>query len=44
MNPVRITLILFGVLLGASTRAEIYELPPEGYDVVGAVATAPTTS
>jgi L,D-transpeptidase ErfK/SrfK len=39
MNPLRITLTFFGVLFAASLRAEIYELPPEGYDVVGAVAT-----
>ena len=39
MNPMRILLAGLGVLLTASLRAEIYELPPEGYDVVGAVAT-----
>jgi len=35
----RLTIAVLGVLLAASLRAEIYELPPEGYDVVGAVAT-----
>ena len=44
MSPIRSMLTAVGVLLAASLRAEIYELPPEGYDVVGAVATAPTTS
>ncbi len=39
MNLIRIMLAGLGVLLAASPRAEIYELPPEGYDVVGAVAT-----
>jgi L,D-transpeptidase ErfK/SrfK len=39
MNPMRILLAGLCVLLTASLRAEIYELPPEGYDVVGAVAT-----
>jgi L,D-transpeptidase ErfK/SrfK len=35
----RISVTIVGALLVASLRAEIYELPPEGYDVVGAVAT-----
>ena len=39
MSPSRVTAIVVGVLFTASLRAEIYELPPEGYDVVGAVAT-----
>ncbi|HSM30873.1 MAG TPA: L,D-transpeptidase family protein [Woeseiaceae bacterium] len=39
MNPLRIMLTVFAVMFAASPRAEIYELPPEGYDVVGAVAT-----
>ena len=39
MRPAHLTLIVIGLLLAASLRAEIYELPPEGYDVVGAVAT-----
>jgi L,D-transpeptidase ErfK/SrfK len=39
MSPIRAVLTAAGVLLAASLRAEIYELPPEGYDVVGAVAT-----
>ena len=39
MSPIRIALTTIGVLFAASLRAEIYELPPEGYDVVGAVAT-----
>jgi L,D-transpeptidase ErfK/SrfK len=34
------TLLLASLLLlAAATRAEIYELPPEGFDVIGAVAT-----
>ena len=33
------TMLLVGILAAAQVRAEIYELPPEGYDVVGAVAT-----
>jgi L,D-transpeptidase ErfK/SrfK len=39
VNPLRLLLTIVGVMLAASPRAEIYELPPEGYDVVGAVAT-----
>ncbi len=39
MTTMRITFTVAAVLLGTSLRAEIYELPPEGYDVVGAVAT-----
>jgi L,D-transpeptidase ErfK/SrfK len=39
MSPIRAVLTAAGALLAASLRAEIYELPPEGYDVVGAVAT-----
>jgi L,D-transpeptidase ErfK/SrfK len=39
MNPVRIALAIAAALCVAPLRAEIYELPPEGYDVVGAVAT-----
>ena len=39
MIQARLTIAVLGVLLAASLRAEIYELPPEGYDVVGAVAT-----
>ena len=39
MSPVRIALVITAVLCVAPLRAEIYELPPEGYDVVGAVAT-----
>jgi L,D-transpeptidase ErfK/SrfK len=30
---------LLGILIAVSARAEIYELPPDGYDVVGALAT-----
>ena len=33
------TMLLVGILAAAQARAEIYELPPEGYDVVGAIAT-----
>ena len=39
MNQVHLTIAVVGALFAASLRAEIYELPPEGYDVVGAVAT-----
>jgi L,D-transpeptidase ErfK/SrfK len=39
MSPSRIAATIIGALFAASLRAEIYELPPEGYDVVGAVAT-----
>ncbi len=39
MSPLRIALAIAAVLCAAPLRAEIYELPPEGYDVVGAVAT-----
>ena len=39
MSPLRISMTVAGALFAASLRAEIYELPPEGYDVVGAVAT-----
>lgn len=39
MSASRITITVVGALFAASLRAEIYELPPEGYDVVGAVAT-----
>ena len=36
----RIMLALFvGSFVAFAVRAEIYELPPEGFDVVGAVAT-----
>ena len=35
----RLTGILLGILIAASARAEIYELPPDGYDVIGALAT-----
>ncbi len=37
-RPVRSILIL-GLLLVTAVRAEIYEVPPQGYDVIGAVAT-----
>lgn len=40
--PLRLTAVLFGiaiVAIAAPARAEIYELPPEGYDVIGALAT-----
>jgi len=35
----RLTGVLLGILIAASARAEIYELPPDGYDVIGALAT-----
>jgi L,D-transpeptidase ErfK/SrfK len=35
----RILLVVLSALFAAELRAEIYELPPAGYDVVGAVAT-----
>ena len=38
----RLTVILLGILIAASARAEIYELPPDGYDVIGALATITT--
>ena len=39
MSPMRILLAVSCGLFAAQLRAEIYELPPAGYDVVGAVAT-----
>ena len=39
MRALRIGMFVCGALFAASLRAEIYELPPEGYDVVGAIAT-----
>jgi len=33
------SILIFGVLLVNVVKAEIYELPPQGYDVIGAVAT-----
>jgi L,D-transpeptidase ErfK/SrfK len=35
----RITITVLSMLFAVPLRAEIYELPPEGYDVVGAIAT-----
>ena len=35
MNSVRPIIGIAAALLCASLRAEIYELPPEGYDVIG---------
>ena len=35
----RLTSVLLGLLIAATIRAEIYELPPDGYDVIGALAT-----
>jgi L,D-transpeptidase ErfK/SrfK len=35
----RAAIILLSVLALPAARAEIYELPPEGYDVIGAVST-----
>ncbi len=31
--------LMFGLGLAATARAEVYELPPEGFDVIGAVST-----
>ncbi len=39
MSPIRTLLVVSSALLAMELRAEIYELPPDGYDVVGAVAT-----
>ena len=39
MTPAGKIVGVLGVLLCGALRAEIYELPPDGYDVVGAVAT-----
>jgi len=36
---VRLTGVLLGFLIASFARAEIYELPPDGYDVIGALAT-----
>lgn len=33
------SVLVLGLLVSATTRAEIYALPPEGYDVIGAVST-----
>ena len=39
MNRASIFTILLGLALATMTRAEVYELPPEGYDVIGALST-----
>ena len=39
MSAIRILLVISSALFAMELRAEIYELPPAGYDVVGAVAT-----
>ena len=39
MNRMRLFFILAGLISMAPTYAEIYELPPEGDDVIGAVST-----
>lgn len=39
MNRLARAIMVLGLLVAATTRAEIYELPPEGYDVIGAVST-----
>ena len=39
MNYRIMMVLLFGSFAAFAARAEIYELPPEGFDVVGAVAT-----
>ena len=31
--------LLFGLVLVTAAHAEIYELPPEGHDVIGALST-----
>ncbi len=36
---IRVALIVFALMWAMSVRAEIYELPPEGFDVIGAVST-----
>ncbi len=36
---IRVALIAFALIWAMSVRAEIYELPPEGFDVIGAVST-----
>ena len=38
IRKLRVILVL-GVLVVNVARAEIYELPPQGYDVIGAVST-----
>ena len=39
MNRMRLFFILAGLIFAAPAVADIYELPPEGYDVIGAVST-----
>ncbi len=39
MMQARLTVVLLGIAIAVFARAEIYELPPDGYDVVGALAT-----
>jgi L,D-transpeptidase ErfK/SrfK len=39
MNRAVLLTLIFGAFWAATTRAEIYELPPEGFDVVGALST-----
>jgi len=39
MNRARIAVALLGLVVATATRAEIYELPPDGFDVIGAVTT-----
>ncbi|NIL92970.1 MAG: L,D-transpeptidase family protein [Woeseiaceae bacterium] len=40
MNRALCQILAVGVLIAtATTRAEVYELPPEGFDVIGAVST-----
>ena len=39
MNRTLLLVALIGAVVVAPTRAEIYELPPDGYDVIGAIST-----
>ncbi|HSG59076.1 MAG TPA: L,D-transpeptidase family protein [Woeseiaceae bacterium] len=39
MNRAVFLTLIFGAFCATTTRAEIYELPPEGFDVVGALST-----
>jgi len=39
MMRLRILNVILGVLAAGSLRAEIFELPPDGYDVIGTVTT-----
>ena len=39
MNRASIFTALLGLVIATMARAEVYELPPEGYDVIGALST-----